>query len=359
MFDITVIGPAVIDVLASPFDMEAVMAGSRDMEQIRLSFGGDALNESVVLARLGKKVRLISKVGDDVAGRRILSYLEENGVPTEGVCIQEGLNTAINIALITKDGDRKFLMDPHSSLRRLALEDVLPAVTGPSAAGIVSFASMFISPLFTIPKMKELFAAVKESGRILAVDMTRPKNGETLEDIRELLPYMDVFVPNDEEIASLTGLSDPVQNVRLLVEAGVGTAVVKTGGEGCLVGWRETVKCSCNGAYGPGTAGSWRRAGASETTEGRVEAGGSVIRIVRVPAVSGIRCVDTTGAGDTFAAGYLSGLCDGLDREDCARMGCAAASCSVEEIGATDGVHSLEQVKERYGRTGKPAFISL
>lgn len=353
MYDITVIGPAVIDILASPFDMEAVMAGNRDLEQIRMSFGGDALNEAVVLSRLGKKVQLISKVGEDVAGRRIRSYLEENGIDPDGVLMEPGLDTAINIALIEKDGSRRFLMNPHSSLRRLAPEDVLPVVTGPSAARIVSFASMFISPLFTIPRMKELFAAVKESGRILAVDVTRAKKGETFEDIQELLPYMDVFVPNDEEIASLTGVSDPVQNVRTLVEAGVGTAVVKIGGEGCLVGWREGRVSAI---------ASWNRADSPDGTGGRSDPGvtdcsGTGIRILHVPAVSGVRCVDTTGAGDTFAAAFLSSLCDGLGRADCARMGCAAASCSIEEIGATEGVHSLTQVTERQTRIGQAVFL--
>jgi len=58
--------------------------------------------------------------------------------------------------------------------------------------------------------------------------------------------------------------------------------------------------------------------------------------------------VDTTGAGDTFAAAFACGLSDGLPVAECARLGCAAASCSIEQIGATDGVRSLDQVMERY-----------
>ena len=68
MYDVTVIGPALIDVLAAPFSMEAMARDSRYLDQIRMSFGGDALNESAVLTRLGKKVQLISKVGADEAG---------------------------------------------------------------------------------------------------------------------------------------------------------------------------------------------------------------------------------------------------------------------------------------------------
>ena len=177
-------------------------------------------------------------------------------------------------------------------------------------AGIVCFASMFISPRFTIEAMKDLFSRIKAEGRTLIVDMTHTKNRETLEDLRDLFPYMDVFVPNDEEIGSLTGDLDPVRNAALLVESGVKTAVVKAGARGCIVATRDGV--------------------------------------VEIPSVKGVQCVDTTGAGDTFAAAFACGLSDGLPVAECARLGCAAASCSIEQIGATDGVRSLDQVMERY-----------
>ena len=242
-------------------------------------------------------------------------------------------------------------------------------------AGIVSFASMFISPLFTIDRMRELFSAVKAAGKTLVVDVTRPKNGETLEDLRELLPYIDVFVPNDEEIRALTGERDPEKNARLLVEAGVGTAVVKTGGDGCIVGTgmqaREIGRCTAwvqpetekgiggsarsksdvLGSSGfPGRQGLDRMNPARPSAEAETERknGKSGVQILHVPAVPGIRCVDTTGAGDTFAAGFIAGLCNGWSAEACARLGCAAASCSIEQIGATDGVRTLDQVMERY-----------
>jgi len=347
MFDVTVIGPAVIDILASPVDLDAIAAGSRDLDRIRMSFGGDALNEAVALSRLGRKVRLISKVGDDVAGRRILSYMEENGIPTDDVRVQEGLDTAINIALIEKDGNRKFLMNPHSSLRRLSLEDVLPLVDGMSE--IVSFASMFISPLFTVQKMEELFSLIKKSGRRLVVDVTRAKNGETIETIRPLLPYMDVFVPNDEEIASLTGVQDAQQNVRMLVEAGVGTAIVKAGKKGCLVGFSEPQTSHSSLSY---KEQNCRKQESRYNGLAPKEDGSGQIRILHVPSVPDLTCVDTTGAGDCFAAGFINGMCGGLSTEECARMGCAAASCSIEEMGAVDGVRDLAQVMKRYSMVG-------
>ena len=310
MYDVTVIGPSVIDILAAPFDPEALAKGKRDVDQIRMSFGGDALNESVVLSRMGKKVQLISKIGADEAGRSIRKHLEKEKVSTKHVIVEQGLNTSVNIALVDADGGRKFLTDPHSSQRKLGLEDVLPMLD--ETAPIVSFASIFISPCFSIEKTEQLFSRIKAAGKTLVSDVTRPKNGETFDDLKFLFPYMDIFVPNDEEIFLITGEKDPYKNVQMLVDAGVKTAVVKIGKDGCLIGTRDG--------------------------------------ILHVPAVAGVKCVDTTGAGDSFAAGLIAGLAEGRSIMDCARLGCAAASCSIEQVGATDGVRSLEQVMERYAR---------
>ena len=211
---------------------------------------------------------------------------------------------------IDKYGERRILGAADTSPRRLEPEDVEAQLNKGETAGIVCFASMFISPRFTIEAMKDLFSRIKAEGRTLIVDMTHTKNRETLEDLRDLFPYMDVFVPNDEEIGSLTGDLDPVRNAALLVESGVKTAVVKAGARGCIVATRDGV--------------------------------------VEIPSVKGVQCVDTTGAGDTFAAAFACGLSDGLPVAECARLGCAAASCSIEQIGATDGVRSLDQVMERY-----------
>ena len=68
VYDITVIGAAIIDILASPVDENVFTAGTLPMDTIKMSFGGDALNEAVLLSGYGKKVQLISKVGGDEAG---------------------------------------------------------------------------------------------------------------------------------------------------------------------------------------------------------------------------------------------------------------------------------------------------
>lgn len=307
MYDISIIGAAIIDILAAPVNETVFSAGSCPMDTIQMSFGGDALNEAVILSRLGKRVQLITKVGEDEAGKRVLNFMEENRLSVESVKIQKDLATGINIVLINEKGERHFLTNPHGSLRKLAFEDIDSYLD--KAAPIVSFAGMFVSPLLNIEKMKQLFARIKKKNRFLAVDMTKAKMGETLEDLKELLPYIDSIFPNEEEIALLTGERDPFENAKRLVSCGVKTAVVKCGANGCVV------------------------------------ADGRGVRAI--PAVPVNECLDTTGAGDSFAAGFLWGLANGWKTDECARFACAAASCTVEAYGAVGGIHSLEDVKRR------------
>ena len=156
---------------------------------------------------------------------------------------------------------------------------------------------------------------MKASGRTLAADTTKPKRGETLADVRCLLPYVDYFFPNREEAALLTGETDPEESARLLAEAGVGCVVIKCGSEGCLL----------------------RTAG--ET--------------LRIPACPVGNAVDSTGAGDSFAAGFLWGLTEGFTPEDCGRFACAAASCTVEQLGATAAIQSAEEPLRRFRAMGR------
>ena len=215
-YDVTVIGAAIIDVLAGPVNDKILFNGSTPMETIRLSFGGDALNEAVILSSLGVNTELISKVGNDDAGKQVLNYLKEKQVGTN-VKVEDGLETGINVVLIDNGGERRFLTNPSGSLRKLTEEDITEQLD--TAADIVCLASMFVSPLLDIPAMERVFQKIKsKSERILVADMTTAKNGETLKDIACLLPYIDYIIPNETEAEHLTGEKDAFRNAELFLE---------------------------------------------------------------------------------------------------------------------------------------------
>lgn len=303
----SIIGAAHLDALVEGVEEGALRAGSTPAERIRLGFGGDALNEAVTLARLGGDVDLVSKIGYDSAGDMVLDFCRGAGLPVDHVAREENLSTSMNIVLIDRAGERRFITDPNSSLRALALSDVLPRVE--TLAPVVCFASLFVFPRFDAEALSTLFSAIKARGCLLAADMTKRKNGEKLRDLASVWPLIDILFANGEEAGLLTEgntVADMAQEMR---SAGVGCAVIKTGAHGCYV--------------------------ASAGFTGAVQ--GCVSRA----------CVDTTGAGDNFAAAFLFDRAAGRKEEDCARFANAVASICVEHLGATTHEITLDQALAR------------
>lgn len=303
----SIIGAAHLDALVEGVDESVFRQGSGTANRICLGFGGDALNEAVVLARLGGEVDLVSKVGADSGGDMVLEYCRGNGLQTTHIRREPELTTSMNIVLIDKDGERSFITDPKSSLRALALADVLPHLE--HLAPVVCFASLFVFPKFDPLALETLFRLVKRAGSLLCADMTKRKNGEKLADLSDVWPYIDVLFANAEEAGLLSDQTGVPEIARDFRARGVKCVVIKTGGAGCYID--------------------------SEETTGEI------------PGCRCRACVDTTGAGDTFAAGFLFTRANGNSLIDSARFANAAASLCVEHVGATTHTICLSDVLER------------
>ena len=307
--EVAVIGAAILDVVVPGAGPRVFETGSIPCPGLKLSTGGDAMNEAVALSLLGRRARLISRVGNDAAGDLVLSACAKRGIDISSVA-RTNVDTGVNVVLVGKSGERSFLTNPQGSLRRIAPEDVFAAIGAPDFAALraVCFASVFAYPLL-MPALEEIFRRIKEKGPLLLVDMTKRKNGETLKDIAPALQYADYVFPNLDEAYLLTGTRDASVIARRFLACGVKNAVVKLGAEGCLV------------------------------KNAAVEA--------IVPAVPGIQAVDTTGAGDNFAAGFIDALLRGESLIDCARWGNAVASLCVEQVGATSGAREHAEIARR------------
>lgn len=295
---IIIIGAAIIDVLVHPAGPDVFTAGSSPADEIRLSMGGDALNEATVLAELGKKVRLETILGADRAGDFIRSHCREKGIDLAEECVREEISTGVNVVLVDRTGARHFLTNPKSTLRALTVSDV--HMPFPDSAEIVCSASIFVSPKIGPGELEQIFSAAKRQGKIVCADMTKRKRNETVADLACALRYVDYLFPNDEEAMLLTGKSGVEEAARELKKAGVGTVVVKCGSRGCYM---------------------------------LDERGG-----IWIPAVSGVKCIDTTGAGDSFAAGFLCALLEGKTLEECAAFANECGAKAVAVVGAAEWV---------------------
>ena len=304
---VTVIGAAIVDIFAGAVDKEIFTKGSVPARDIGMSCGGDALNEAVILSGLGNSTEIISLLGDDEAGGIVKKCLDQNKVDTRKITVSADIPTATNIVLVDSDGERYFITNPRSSLRKLSKEHIIPYLE--DAGEIVSFASIFVSPLLTISDMEKVFRRIKETpGRILVADMTTAKRGEKIKDLEPILKYIDYIIPNGKEASILTGESDPVKSAECFLKHGANTVIIKCGKEGCIY--------------------------ISASEEGHIL------------AYPDVKVVDTTGAGDSFVAGFIHGLSKGLSLQDSCRYGCAVSSVVVEHMG-TQGIVGIKDEAEK------------
>lgn len=306
---VVVLGGAVADVSVLGADASVFGRHSTPVEAVRLSPGGDALNEAGVLARLGSRVSLLTLLGTDPVGDLLREHCARLGIDLSRSAVCASVPTSVNIVLVDPAGERRFLTVPGSSLRRLALEHLWAGVEALTGAELVSFASLFVSPCLGAAELEELFRRVKEKGCTLCADMTRAKNGERAGDLTGVLRWVDVLFANQEEAALLTGASAPEEAARCLRESGAGTVVVKLG----------------------------RRGGYCASPEGEFF----------FPACPAQRTVDTTGAGDTFAGAFLHARAGGTSLREALRFAAAAASLCVEQVGCGSEALTGEAVERR------------
>lgn len=306
--DAICIGAAVVDIPLQPVSRDMFEIESLPLQQICMTIGGDAINEATIVSRLGHKVGLMSMVGKDAVGNFILEHCEKNGIDYSGIRVVEGIDTSINVGLVTEDGERTFVTNRNGSLWKMTIDHV--DLSKLSEARLLSFASIFNNPLLNCSAMVKIFKEAKKNQMIICADMIKARLGETLEDVEEALSYVDYFFPNYDEACLMTGEKELEKIADKFLSCGIKNVVIKTGKQGCYI------KCQ-NG------------------------------EILEVPAMQGITAIDTIGAGDNFASGFITAILEGRTLRECAEFANVTASISVQSVGATTGVQRREQVEER------------
>ena len=161
--DVMIIGAAIVDLPLRPVSKEVFDVVSYPVDGIAMTIGGDALNESTIITRLGHKVALMSCIGVDVAGAFVLSHCEEQ----ESIQIYQqdpAIDTSINVGLVAADGERTFITNRQGSLWKFKYEDLdMSALKG---AKILSFASIFNNRFLIISACICIFQC-KEEGMII------------------------------------------------------------------------------------------------------------------------------------------------------------------------------------------------
>jgi sugar/nucleoside kinase (ribokinase family) len=289
---IVVVGDLMVDVVAAA---AAPLAHASDTDaRVRWTGGGAAGNVAAWLAARRAPVALVARAGDDVAGRGAVAELAAAGVDVR-VAVDGVRPTGTCVVVIGADGERTMLPDRGANLA-LAVDD-LPAEL------FVAGAHLHLSGYVLLhdgPRAAGLAALdrARAAGMTVSVDpaSAAPLRAAGVAAVLGWIAGADVLLPNRDEAAVLTGEAEPERAARALVaRAGAGEVVVTLGADGAL--W---------------TDGS---------------------RVLRA-ACADVEVVDTTGAGDAFAAGWLTAWRDGADAPEALAAACALGSRAVGRVGA-------------------------
>jgi sugar/nucleoside kinase (ribokinase family) len=275
-------------------------------DHFSLELGSSSAICAAGLARLGNEVAFVTKVGTDLMGRFCLDQLQRLGIDASPAIVDPEWKTGITVSMSTTD---RALLTYPGTISELSAADIRMDL-------LAGFSHLHVSSYFLQralrPGLAKLFAAARKLGLTTSLDPGADPADEWRVDIVELLESVDVFLPNEAELAALTGSPYVEEGLQRLAN-GRTLTVAKLGKQGCAVIRQDS--------------------------------------LLTVPAIP-VRPVDTTGAGDSFNAGFLHTRLRGMPLEECLRCGVICGGLSTLAPGGTAGQPDWSDVQTRLELTG-------
>ena len=305
-FDCVVCGSCVVDVLVRPVQLDAPIGAGLLVrtEPLELTTGGIVSNAGIAMARLGMRTAACSLVGRDAWAEVIRQKYQAEGMDASHLAYHPDGATSTTAVLIDDDGERSFLHAvgaPKQIDRNFFLSQL--TLFRQSRAMLLGYYPLLPNLIDDLPEVLE---ALGEVGCLRAIDAAG--DGGTMEPLTPVLPHLDVYVPSLNEAEHQTGERDPEKILDEYRRAGAtGLLGVKLGADGALLS----------------------------------PAPGALIRIDAVAPPGEV--VDTTGAGDCFLGGLLTGLLRGMTPAEAGRLGAATGACCVTSLGASAGIRNFDE----------------
>lgn len=298
--DCVVCGSCVVDILCGPVALDKPAGHGKlyHVDPITLSGGGITLNSGTILARLGMKTSIFSYVGNDDWSPVVRRLLKTEGIDDTLLLTHPTQATSTTVVAIDPCGERSFY---HC----VGAPKLLDAKTILDQLDVFKRTRLFLLGYYSLmpnlePELPQVMAQIREAGCMTAMDAAGA--GGSMDPLEKILPHLDVYVPSHNEAEHQTGLSDPRKIIDLYRQCGApGVLGVKLGTAGVLLSDK-----------------------AGEYVE---------VPICKPPG----EVVDTTGAGDSFYAGLITGLLKGLPLKQAGLIGTAAGACCVSARGGSAG----------------------
>ncbi len=306
MSQIVCIGICTVDAIARTIAEYPSPGGLQLFDDLTIATGGNAVNCSIALAKMGVPCDLIVKVGDDMLGEFVLAEARRHNIDTSGVIrLPGGTSTPFTFVCVRADGQRSFFhtMGTNATLR---LEEIDMGIV--SRAKFCFVTGTMVMTALDGPPTAELLRRSRAAGAVTLLDTVYVDSARNWRQVIEpCLPHLDYFIPSEPEAAAITGQTDAARMADALQAKGCRNAVIKLGAAGAF--WRDR-----DGNQG------------------------------RCPAFAVPKVVDTTGAGDCWSAGLLVGLVRGEPLPQAADLGNATAAFGIQAPGASTGIRPLAEI---------------
>jgi sugar/nucleoside kinase (ribokinase family) len=279
----------------------------RLLHSITFTTAGNVCNTGVAMAKLGMRAAAAGLVGNDVLGQAVTDRLKQAGLDTSAVFATDQAQTSATIVAVEPGGERCFFHTPGATTRLdgAAFQRCFPIFKQCKWVQIGYFGLL---PGLTdwLPAMLQELRANAPHLKIALDTVNPPGNWEQLKPI---LPHLDLFAPSRTEAAAMSGRNDPAEMVSFFRQhMKQGVIGIKLDAEGCYL------------------------------DDGR--------QALEIPAYT-IKVVDTTGAGDTWFGGLLTALIKGMPLPQAGRFANRVAADCCTALGASAGVQGFEQTMAR------------
>lgn len=300
-FDIVVVGDLNADLVLRGAGTPRFGQVETLVEDATLTLGSSAGIFACAAARLGLRAAIIGKVGQDALGDFVLHELTQRNVDVSGVVRDHAIKTGISVIL--SQGQDRAILTYAGSIAALQLADIDQTLI--AQAHHLHLASYYLLDGL-LPGVPQLFAAARAQGLTTSLDTNYDPHEHWQTGLDAVLAQTNVLLPNQTEVQALTGEAQIEAAARQLAVR-VPTVVVKCGAAGAV---------GCQG---------------------------NDVIAVDSPLVE---VVDTTGAGDTFDAGYIYGMLAGWSMERSMRAACICGALSTRADGGTAAQPTVSQLLE-------------
>ncbi len=309
LYDVLVVGELNVDLILDKIEKfpevgKEVLAG-----KMTLTLGSSSAIFAGNISSLGARVAFIGKIGKDKFGEVVLESLQKKNVDISMIKMDENLGTGATVILNVGE-DRANTTYP-GAMDYLTVNDISDEDL--NKAKHLHFSSYFLQPGMW-DSLGELFRKAKKLGLTTSFDMQWDPQETWKLDMADVLPGVDIFLPNEKELMLLTG-KEKLDDAIDLIKAYTNILVVKRGNKGSIVYHKDS--------------------------------------LTDLPSFLNKQVVDSIGAGDSFNAGFIYKFINGCAIAECQKFGNLTGAVSTTAAGGTAAFEEYEYFqktsKEQFG----------